>query len=233
MTRNELIIYTVGMLAATNLFGIVYSYVVLNTSLFKKYRIQEKEYQPNIFKARFGLYFLNLVMLLAFSAGGVYFIFDLFDTTNFTFWIVALQVFIAFVMDDFWFYFMHRYFHENKFLLRKIHSIHHRAHTPFPMEYLYGHPLEWMSGTIGVVLGFAVIYLVFGSISVFAFLAFGFLRNLHEIHIHSDLELPIVSKIPFLSKTRHHDDHHSKLDGNYSSTFTWMDRIFKTTFRAK
>ena len=52
-----------------------------------------------------------------------------------------------------------------------------------------------------------------------------------EKNIHSDLELPFFSNVPFLSKTKHHDDHHSKLAGNYASTFNWMDRIFKTTFK--
>ena len=115
-------------------------------------------------------------------------------------------------------------------MLRHVHSIHHRATTPFPLEYLYAHPLEWMLGMIGVGIGFALILIVM-PINVYAIWIFGLLRNLHEIHIHSDLELPFFSNVPFLSKTKHHDDHHSKLAGNYASTFNWMDRIFKTTFK--
>jgi hypothetical protein len=38
--------------------------VVLYTPLFKKYRIQQKPYQKGIFKKRFPLYFLNLMILL-------------------------------------------------------------------------------------------------------------------------------------------------------------------------
>ena len=79
-------------------------------------------------------------------------------------------------------------------------------------------------------IGFALILIVM-PINVYAIWIFGLLRNLHEIHIHSDLELPFFSNVPFLSKTKHHDDHHSKLAGNYASTFNWMDRIFKTTFK--
>jgi len=67
-------------------------------------------------------------------------------------------------------------------------------------------------------------------INLYAFWIFGLLRNLHEIHIHSNIELPLLSRIPLLSKTKHHDDHHAYLDGNYASTFVWMDRIFKTNF---
>jgi sterol desaturase/sphingolipid hydroxylase (fatty acid hydroxylase superfamily) len=143
---------------------------------------------------------------------------------------IALQVLIAFIADDIWFYFMHRYMHENKFLLKNIHSIHHRATTPFPLEYLYAHPLEWMLGMLGVVVGFGLI-MIFTPVSIYAVWIFGGLRNLHEIHIHSDLTLPFLSKIPLISKTKHHDDHHAKLTGNYSSTFLWMDKIFKTEFK--
>jgi methylsterol monooxygenase len=114
-------------------------------------------------------------------------------------------------------------------MLKNIHSIHHKATKPFPLEYLYAHPFEWLMGMIGAFLGFALI-LIFMPVNLYAFWIFGAIRNLHEIHIHSDLELPISSKIPLLSKTKHHDDHHAKLNGNYASTFVWMDRIFKTNF---
>jgi sterol desaturase/sphingolipid hydroxylase (fatty acid hydroxylase superfamily) len=87
-----------------------------------------------------------------------------------------------------------------------------------------------MLGMIGVVIAFALILLVM-PINIYALWGFGLLRNLHEIHIHSDLELPLLSKLPFLSKTKHHDDHHSKLSGNYASTFNWMDKIFNSTFK--
>jgi sterol desaturase/sphingolipid hydroxylase (fatty acid hydroxylase superfamily) len=87
-----------------------------------------------------------------------------------------------------------------------------------------------MLGMLGVVVGFGLI-MIFTPVSIYAVWIFGGLRNLHEIHIHSDLTLPFLSKIPLISKTKHHDDHHSKLTGNYSSTFLWMDRIFKTEFK--
>ena len=132
-----------------------------------------------------------------------------------------------FLVEDVFFYFYHRLLHVNKFLLGKIHSIHHRASPPFPLEYLYNHPLEWMLGFIGPVLGFLVVGLI-SPISIFTVLIFGAIRNLREIHLHSDLNLPILSKIPLISKTKHHDDHHSLLDGNYSSIFVWWDKIFKT-----
>ena len=230
MTKEIAALGTIGVLVASNLFGLIYSMVVLKTDVFKSFRIQSKAYKDGVFASRMPLYLFNFFVLLIFSGTGTYFVFDFFVAEGTAWWMIALQVLIAFIADDIWFYFMHRYMHENKFLLKNIHSIHHRATTPFPLEYLYAHPLEWMLGMLGVVVGFGLI-MIFTPVSIYAVWIFGGLRNLHEIHIHSDLTLPFLSKIPLISKTKHHDDHHAKLTGNYSSTFLWMDRIFKTEFK--
>ena len=230
MTREWVALGTVLVLVGSNLFGLIYSMLVLKTNIFKAFRIQSKSYQDAIFRKRMPLFLFNFIILLFVAGAGSYLIYDSIDTSLTSLWIIGLQVLFAFVIDDAWFYFFHRWLHENKFMLRHVHSIHHRATTPFPLEYLYAHPLEWMLGMIGVGIGFALILIVM-PINVYALWAFGLLRNLHEIHIHSDLQLPFFSNVPFLSKTKHHDDHHSKLEGNYASTFNWMDRIFKTTFK--
>ena len=230
MTREWVALGTMLVLVGSNLFGLFYSMLVLKTNIFKSFRIQSKSYQEAIFRKRMPLFLFNFVILLCVAGAGSYLIYDSIETSFTSLWIIGLQVLFAFIVDDAWFYFFHRWLHENKFMLRHVHSIHHRATTPFPLEYLYAHPLEWMLGMIGVGIGFALILIVM-PINVYAIWIFGLLRNLHEIHIHSDLELPFFSNVPFLSKTKHHDDHHSKLAGNYASTFNWMDRIFKTTFK--
>ena len=230
MTRETIAFGTVGVLLASNLFGLIYSMVVLKTTTFKKFRIQTKAYKEGVFGSRMPLFIFNFIILLIFSGVGTYFMYDLFDVQNTPWWMIAIQVVLAFVIDDIWFYMIHRWLHENKFMLKHVHSIHHRATTPFPLEYLYAHPAEWMIGMLGVVIGFGLM-LLFMPVSIYSLWIFGGLRNLHEIHIHSDLQLPILSKLPLISKTKHHDDHHSKLTGNYSSTFVWMDKIFKTDFK--
>ena len=230
MTREWVALGTILVLVGSNLFGLLYSMLVLKTDLFKSFRIQSKSYQEAIFRKRMPLFLFNFVILLCVAGAGSYLIYDSIETSFTSLWIIGLQVLFAFIVDDAWFYFFHRWLHENKFMLRHVHSIHHRATTPFPLEYLYAHPLEWMLGMIGVGIGFALILIVM-PINIYAIWIFGLLRNLHEIHIHSDLELPFFSNVPFLSKTKHHDDHHSKLAGNYATTFNWMDRIFKTTFK--
>jgi 4-alpha-methyl-delta7-sterol-4alpha-methyl oxidase len=228
MNATSIAIYTIVLLICTNLFGLIYSMLVLYTSIFKKFSIQKKPYVKGLFSKRMPLYLFNITLLLTISGFGAFFFADFFSQ-EFSIGTIIFQVIFAFVIDDIFFYFYHRWLHENKYMLKTVHSIHHRATKPFPLEYLYAHPIEWMLGMIGAFLGFAIL-LTFMEVNIYAFWIFGGLRNLHEIHIHSDLELPVSSKIPLLSKTKHHDDHHAKLTGNYSSTFIWMDRLFKTNF---
>ncbi|MBM3165551.1 MAG: sterol desaturase family protein [Bacteroidetes bacterium] len=217
----------VGLLLVNNLFALLYSLVLLYTDWLKKYRIQEKKYQKGIFFKRMPLYLFNFSLLVLFAGFGSYFIFPFLEQSWSSWWLLALQVLGIFLVEDVFFYFYHRLLHVNKFLLAKIHSIHHRASPPFPLEYLYNHPLEWILGFIGPVIGFVIVGLI-SPISIFTVLIFGAIRNLREIHLHSDVNLPVLSKIPLISKTKHHDDHHSFLDGNYSSIFIWWDKIFKT-----
>lgn len=216
-----------GLLVANNFLGLIYSLIVIYTPLFKKYRIQEKKYQKGIFMKRMPLYLFNLILLLLFAGVGSYFIFPFLTNELSSWWVLTLQVIGIFLVEDVFFYFYHRYMHENKYLLGKIHAIHHRASPPFPLEYLYNHPLEWMLGFIGPILGFLAIGFII-PISIYTVIIFGALRNLREIHLHSDLNLPFLSQIPLITKTKHHDDHHTLLDGNYSSIFVWWDKIFKT-----
>lgn len=230
MTVQEIAIITMILFFSTNLFGVIYSLLVLKTSIFKKYRIQETPYKKGVLKQRLPLYLFNLIVVASFGYGGVYILYGFMDTGLPTIWVFLGQVILVLLIDDAWFYFSHRYMHQNKYLLKKVHSIHHRAHTPFPLEYLYAHPFEWMIGIIGPFLGYVLIILVM-PLNIYAFWAFALLRNLHEIHIHSDLNLPILKNIPLFSPVEDHDVHHAKLDGNYASMFRIWDRIMKTKFK--
>jgi methylsterol monooxygenase len=230
MTAFTFSLTLVLMLLAINLFGLLYSLTLLYTPWLNAYKIQPKPYPKGVFLKRMPLYGLNFSILLTFAGVGSYFIFPYLSPEIPPLLPLAIQVIIAFVFDDVFFYFYHRWLHVNKTMLGKVHFIHHRANPPFPLEYLYNHPLEWMLGMIGAVFGCAMAGLFF-PLSTFTIICFGAIRNLHEIHIHSDVTLPFISKIPLISKTKHHDDHHSMLEGNYASTFVWWDKLFKTELK--
>ena len=46
--------------------------------------------------------------------------------------------------------------HKNKYILKKVHSIHHRAITPVAQVYICS-PVGWLSGYIGPFLGMLIL----------------------------------------------------------------------------
>lgn len=227
----EFILITIAVVLASNAVGGIYTYLVLYTDWFKKFRLQKRPYKPNIFFQRLPLISLNLLLLIVITCGGLYFVADQFVMERPPLWSWALQVLVIFFVDDTWFYFMHRWMHENTYMMRKIHSIHHRAMTPFPLEYIYVHPLEWFLGSFGSFIGLGFVLLLWGNVYAWPFWTYVVLRNLHEIEIHSDLRTFI--KIPVLAPTEHHDLHHARVKGNYASTFRIWDKVFKTELNAE
>ena len=137
-----------------------------------------------------------------------------------------VQFILYIVLDDLGFYTWHRTLHENQFLLRKIHVIHHRVRYPAPLEFIYVHPIEWMIGTIGIVVSVLLIIHIYGQANAYALWAYSIFRTLHELDIHSSTRSIIFRHVPFFGRVKHHDIHHLRAVGNYASTFTYLDKIF-------
>ena len=223
---------TAVLILLINLIGYVYSYLIVSSKIGNA-----KQIQPNYkisfdyFKKHTPLFFFNVLTLIVFVYIGLYFenirIYVIDVDSEFSTISIIIHLFIILVFDDTFFYFLHRLMHENKYIYTKVHKIHHRANSPIPMDYIYVHPLEWMSGFIGPFIGI----LLLGGVSIYTFWLYLFVRNLHELSIHSGLKTSFIYKIlPFYGTNEHHDVHHSKRDGNYSSTFTFWDNVFKTKF---
>lgn len=131
--------------------------------------------------------------------------------------------------DDLWFYLLHRTLHLNKELYRRIHKLHHEAFAPVPIEYIYAHPLEWMGGAIGPAIVIIALMLIFGELSAYLLVGWQAWRTLHELDIHSGLRSPLTARLPLWAGMKHHDLHHAKpTKGNYASSFTLWDQVFRT-----
>ena len=224
----ELIAITLAISVGCNLLAGIVSFLILHTDLFKGGRIQSQRAIPTVFWRRLPLIGLNLSILVLLAVVGLTLGYGAFDFRWQGVPAVAAQFLFLVALDDTYFYFFHRSLHRNRYLFRKIHHIHHRAAAPFPLEYLYVHPLEWAVRAAAIPVGLGVIYLLNGSISTHAFWAFSFWLNIHEIAIHSGLRSVFRHSIPFLATTEIHDRHHQKARGNYASTFTVWDRLLKT-----
>ena len=229
----ELIGITLAISVGCNLLAGIASFLLLHTNLFQGGRIQgqtdgEISSQRLLFRRRFPLIGLNLSILVLLTVAGLTLGYDAFDFGWQGIPAVAAQFLLLVVIDDTWFYFLHRSLHRNAWLFRKIHRIHHRASAPFPLEYIYVHPLEWTLRAAAIPVGLGVIHVLNGSISTHAFWAFSFWMNIHEIAIHSGMRSVFGHLIPFFATTEIHDRHHLKARGNYASTFTIWDRLLKT-----
>ena len=222
--------WTMLMIAVSNSIAIGWSYAAarwLPTSA----TIQDRKTTLVQFYERLPLVLLNVGLLFTLSFVALSVFEGLFSWEPLAWWVVAIQVVAVAMVDDLFFYGFHRTLHENKWLYRHIHKIHHRAYAPCPMDYVYVHPLEWMGGSIGIVLGLAVVAGITGdSISAYTFLIYSGLRNIHELDIHSGLPSGrLASWVPWFGPAEHHDMHHARPNsGNYGSTFLWWDMWFGT-----
>jgi len=217
-----------GVFLSLNLLGLAASYIAISSQP-TALRIQQRQVARATLNSRLPLIGLNIAIVCALTATSVYLARDWFVFDRPVWWVLLLQVLFVSMTDDFFFYLLHRWWHNNPTLYRRIHKIHHKAHTPVPIEYIYVHPLEWFMGLTGVVIGFVTLTLVDGGLSVWTFLAYSLLRQLHELHIHSGLKSTLGQWLPLWGTTEHHDQHHAKPTlGNYASTYTLWDRVLKT-----
>ena len=219
---------TILLLICINLFGYAYSYLIVTSKIGLNRQIQPKSTRNKEYLFdHTPLFVINVLTLMLFVFIGFYFFKDFIIDADIdvTFFNLIFPLFVILIFDDTFFYFLHRFMHENKYIYKKIHKIHHRANSPIPIDYIYVHPIEWMSGFIGPFIGI----LLLGGISIYTFWLYFIIRNLHELDIHSGLKSSFLNRsFPFSGTNEHHDLHHAKRNGNYASTFTFWDSLFKT-----
>jgi len=222
------LIITLILLFSVNALGYMYSYLIASKKIGTNMQIQPNSNRElKYLRKHTPLFVINVFTLMLFVFIGFFFFKEFIISSKIDLHVtqVLFQLFIILIFDDTFFYFLHRLMHESKYIYSKVHKIHHRANSPIPIDYIYVHPLEWMSGFIGPFIGI----LCMGGVSLYTFWLYLFIRNFHEIAIHSGLKTSnLFSLIPFYGTNEHHDVHHAKREGNYSSTFTVWDYILKT-----
>lgn len=216
---------------ASYIVAFIYTSLILTIPGLKSRRIQPSHKPLRQLYHKLPLILLNMFLTTFCTCFAVYYFASIFNTSYPSFEVCLLQFAIVVIFDDIYFYFYHLLFHKVKFLYKRIHSIHHRAGAPFPLELYYFHPLEVIGTSLGIGIGFAVIYFIFGTISIYTFWGYYCLRTLHEIDIHSGVKSIIFKWLPFYGSTEHHDAHHYHLKGNYGSSFSFWDKLLGTTIK--
>ncbi|KAK3061442.1 C-4 sterol methyl oxidase [Coniosporium uncinatum] len=143
---------------------------------------------------------------------------------------MAYQIAIFFVLEDTWHYFSHRAMHEFPFLYKNIHKIHHQYSAPFGLAAEYASPIEVMLLGLGSVGSPILWCAITGDLHILTMYVWIVLRLFQAIDAHSGYEFPwsLHHFVPFWAGADHHDVHHEKFIGNYSSSFRWWDLLLDT-----
>ncbi|KAG0705584.1 fatty acid hydroxylase superfamily-domain-containing protein, partial [Suillus ampliporus] len=142
------------------------------------------------------------------------------EMTHWLYWwgIPAAQILFALFIVDTWQYFLHRLMHTNKYLYKKIHSVHPQLYVPYAFGALYNHPVEgFLLDSLGAVIAEGAAHLsVRQTIFLFAF------STCKTVDDHCGYSLPFD---PFQmmsgNNADYHDIHHQTIGikSNFSQPF--------------
>ncbi|MEM7274027.1 MAG: sterol desaturase family protein [Actinomycetota bacterium] len=154
----------------------------------------------------------------------------LIDLSASPWYVGAVGLFVMLVVNDTWFYWLHRWLHSNKWAYRKIHLIHHGSRDVTPLAGQRFHPIELFL----IPLPNAALPVIF-LLNEPWYVA-GFIFSLaNNVYAHGGYELlpTFWERIPILrhkTTSLHHNMHHERVRGNYALYFTWWDRWMGTEF---
>lgn len=147
--------------------------------------------------------------------------------SDFPLWWLPVSVFLVLVIQDTYFYWMHKTIHSPK-LFKRIHHIHHQSTNPSPWAAYSFHFIEAILEAIIIPITIFII-----PVHPLAILAVTFISFFFSVYGHLGFEImPKWFRNSFLfeimSTSVHHNLHHSKFKGNYGLYFRVWDRIMNT-----
>ncbi|KAI0482451.1 C-4 sterol methyl oxidase [Xylariaceae sp. FL0804] len=142
---------------------------------------------------------------------------------------MLFHIAVFFVMEDAWHYWFHRALHYGP-LYKKIHKLHHTYSAPFGLAAEYASPIEVMLLAMGTVGGPILWVSLTGDLHLFTMYLWIVGRLFQAIDSHSGYDFPwsLHHFLPFWAGANHHDVHHERFIGNYSSSFRWWDYMLDT-----
>jgi methylsterol monooxygenase len=142
---------------------------------------------------------------------------------------MAYQIVVFFVLEDAWHYWSHRLLHWGP-LYKSIHKIHHQYSAPFGLAAEYASPIEVLILGVGTVSAPVLWCAVTHQLHILTVYIWIVLRLIQAIDAHSGYDFPwsLHHFLPFWAGAEHHDVHHERFIGNYSSSFRWWDYMLDT-----
>eukprot|EP00038_Savillea_parva_P029211 m.69536 g.69536 ORF g.69536 m.69536 type:complete len:377 (+) comp8591_c0_seq1:62-1192(+) len=140
----------------------------------------------------------------------------------------CVQYVCCMLFDDFWFYWVHRLFHEVPWLYRNIHKQHHEFKHTIVVAVEYAHPIEDIFCNDVATIGGPL--LLRTHVTVFWFCMC--LKYWQSIDAHSGYALPFPwspwSAVSWMDCAPAHTYHHLETRGNYGGFFTFWDKVCGT-----
>jgi sterol desaturase/sphingolipid hydroxylase (fatty acid hydroxylase superfamily) len=140
--------------------------------------------------------------------------------------VIAQLLFFVF-LDDFLYYWMHRAMHKG-WLLKKVHSVHHRIRHTSAINGNYMHWFEYLCTASLTLLGPVLI-----GAHLHVLWLWVVIRQFEAADGHCGYVLPWNPGhvFPLYEGAGYHDFHHSQYQGNYAGFLPYLDRFFGTYAR--
>ncbi len=150
--------------------------------------------------------------------------------TAFPIWYIPVSILLYLVLQDTYYYWMHRWMHHSKWLW-KVHVAHHKSMTTSVLTAFSFHPVEAFLQAI-----FLPVFLVFVPMSIVGLFVILFIMTISATINHAGIEIYPKGRLTSLfSKcvigATHHDLHHKFTKKNYGLYFTFWDIIGGTDFK--
>jgi len=199
----------------------------------RKYKLQQDKFNdaPTMWRCFKTLMFLHFCIEapMILISHPIFQTLGFIKTTPLPSWTTLITaVLFCFFVEDFYFYWFHRFLHWQR-IYKYVHKIHHEHAAPFGIAAEYAHPLETIFLGVGTALGPFLISAYCG-LHLFTLLFWLFVRVIQTVEVHTGYNFPwsLNNWLPFWGGAEFHDYHHMAFTNNYASTFTIWDRVFGT-----
>lgn len=137
--------------------------------------------------------------------------------------------FILLILDDTWFYWVHRLLHHPK-IYKIIHLEHHKSIDVDPFTSMSFHFLEAFLLTFWILPASFILPIYAPALGLVQI--WGLLDNV-KAHLGYEIYPSWWNKsiLRFMTSSTHHNMHHSKFNGNYGVHFRFWDKLFGTEFK--
>lgn len=149
------------------------------------------------------------------------------DINDYSLWWIPLSLLLAFIINDTYFYWMHRLAH-HPLVFKIIHLTHHKSTKPNPWT---SYSFSFAEGVLESLVG-PIIFLIIPlhPLTIFIYALFSFVVNVYG-HLGFEIAPRWLRKsflFEIITTSVHHNLHHEKFKGNYGLYFRFWDRLLKT-----